>query len=97
MTGHGAKFARKKEAAVAALLTHRNIEEAADAVGIAPKTLIRWTKEPEFRKLLPGSPASSVWAIGRSATTGFGGGRHDSTQSDGGLEHTGVHESASRR
>jgi hypothetical protein len=48
MTGHGSKFERKKEEAVAALLTHRNIEEAADAVGIAAKTLLRWMKEPEF-------------------------------------------------
>ena len=48
MTGHGAKFGRKKEEAVAALLTHRNLEEAARAVGVAPKTLLRWLKEPEF-------------------------------------------------
>ena len=34
MIGHGAKFGRKKEAAVAALLTARNTEEAARAVGI---------------------------------------------------------------
>jgi hypothetical protein len=32
----------------AALLTHRNIEEAAGAVGISAKTLLRWMKEPEF-------------------------------------------------
>jgi hypothetical protein len=48
MTGHGAKFERKKEEAIAALLTHRNIEEAATAIGIATKTLLRWMKEPEF-------------------------------------------------
>jgi hypothetical protein len=48
MTGHGAKFERKKEEAIAALLTHRNIEEAATAIGIAAKTLLRWMKEPEF-------------------------------------------------
>jgi hypothetical protein len=48
MTGHGAKFGRKKENAIVALLTHRNIEEAAKAVGISTKTLLRWTKEPEF-------------------------------------------------
>jgi hypothetical protein len=48
MTGHGSKFERKKEEAVAALLTHRNIEEAADAIGIATKTLLRWMKEPTF-------------------------------------------------
>ena len=31
MTGHGAKFGRKKEEAIAALLTQRNVEEAARA------------------------------------------------------------------
>jgi len=48
MTGHGAKFNRKMEEAIVALLTNRNIEEAARAVGITPKTLLRWMKEPEF-------------------------------------------------
>jgi hypothetical protein len=48
MKGHGTKFGRKKEAAVVALLTHRNIDEAAQAVGIAPNTLLKWMKDPEF-------------------------------------------------
>jgi hypothetical protein len=48
MTGHGAKFGRKKEDAIVALLTHRTIEEAARALDIATKTLLRWMKEPEF-------------------------------------------------
>jgi hypothetical protein len=48
MTGHGTKFGRKKEEAVAALLVQRNLEDAARAVGISPKTLLRWMKEPEF-------------------------------------------------
>jgi hypothetical protein len=48
MTGHGAKFGRKKEEAVAALLVQRNLEDAARAVGISPKTLLRWMKDPEF-------------------------------------------------
>ena len=48
MKGHGTKFGRKKEAAIAALLTHRNIEEAAKAVGIRSPTLIAWMKVPEF-------------------------------------------------
>ncbi len=48
MKGHGTKFGRKKEAAIAALLTHRNIEEAAKAVGISSPTLIAWMKVPEF-------------------------------------------------
>ena len=48
MTGHGSKFGRKQEEAIAALLTARRIEDAARAVGIAPKTLLRWLKLPEF-------------------------------------------------
>jgi hypothetical protein len=50
MRGHGAKFSRKMEEAVAALLTQRNHEEAAPAVGIGTATLLRWQKEPEFQK-----------------------------------------------
>jgi hypothetical protein len=41
------KFVRKQEDAIAALITHRNTEEAASAVGISAKTL-RWMKEPKF-------------------------------------------------
>ena len=48
MAGHGAKFGRKKEQAIAALLTHRNMEDAAKAVGVSVKTLLRWMKEPDF-------------------------------------------------
>jgi len=48
MTGHGAKLGRKKEEAILALLTHRTIEEAARAVNISAKTLLRWMKEREF-------------------------------------------------
>jgi len=48
MTGHGTRFGRKQEDAIVALLTHRNIEEAAGAVGISSKTLLRWMKDPEF-------------------------------------------------
>jgi transposase-like protein len=48
MVGHGAKFGRKKEEAIAALLTQRNIEEAARTAGIGTQTLLRWLKVPEF-------------------------------------------------
>ena len=48
MIGHGAKFGHKVEQAIAALLSHRNVEEAARAVGISANTLLRWIKEPEF-------------------------------------------------
>ena len=48
MLGHGTKFGRKKEEAIAALLSQRNIDEAARTIGVAPNTLLRWMKEPEF-------------------------------------------------
>jgi transposase-like protein len=48
MKGHGTKFGRKKEEAIAALLTQRNIEEAARSIGVAPNTLLNWLKLPEF-------------------------------------------------
>lgn len=45
----GGKFGRKKEEAIAALLTQRNIEEAAKAAGIGANRLLRWLKVPEFQ------------------------------------------------
>ena len=35
MKGHGSKFGHKNEEAIAALLTQRNIEEAAKSIGIS--------------------------------------------------------------
>jgi len=52
MTGHGAKFGRKKEEAVAAVLSQRNLEEAARVVGVGVATLMRWQKLPEFQDAL---------------------------------------------
>ena len=49
MSGHGTKLKRKLEEAVAAMLTQRNIEEAARSVGVSPATLMRWQKLPEFQ------------------------------------------------
>lgn len=49
MKAPGGKFGRKKEEAIAALLTQRNIEEAAKAAGIGANTLLRWLKVPEFQ------------------------------------------------
>ena len=48
MVGHGAKFGRKKEEAISALLMQRNVEEAARAVGVSTSTLVRWMREPQF-------------------------------------------------
>jgi hypothetical protein len=50
MKGHGTKFTRKMEEAVVAMLTQRNIEEAARSVSVSPATLMRWQKLPEFKK-----------------------------------------------
>jgi hypothetical protein len=36
MLGPGVEFGHKKEEALAGLLTHRNTEEAARAIGVAP-------------------------------------------------------------
>ena len=49
MIGHGTKFWRKQEQAIAALLSHRNVEEAAKAAGISVATLKRWMQLPEFK------------------------------------------------
>jgi hypothetical protein len=49
MSGHGTKLGRKLEDAVAAMLTQRNVEEAARSVGVSTATLMRWQKLPEFQ------------------------------------------------
>ncbi len=36
------------EDAIAALLSQRNVDEAARAAGIGTRTLLRWMKDPEF-------------------------------------------------
>ena len=62
MVGHGSKFGRKKEEAIAALLTQRNIEEAAKSIGVGANTLLRWMKEPEFTRAIVrrvGKPSAS--------------------------------------
>ena len=50
MRGHGSQFGRRKEAAIAALLSTRTIEEAAREAGVSARTLLRWMKNPEFRE-----------------------------------------------
>jgi len=48
MSGFGEKIGRMKEAAILALLSSRNVEEAARTAGVTARTLYRWQKEPEF-------------------------------------------------
>jgi DNA-binding MurR/RpiR family transcriptional regulator len=49
MSGHGSKLNRKLEDAVVAMLTQRNVEEAARSAGVSTATLMRWQKLPEFQ------------------------------------------------
>jgi hypothetical protein len=49
MAGPSSKFTRKKEEAIAALMTQRNLEDAARTTGIGIQTLVRWLKIPEFQ------------------------------------------------
>ena len=49
MVGHGEKFGRKKEDAIAALLSQRSVEDAARVAGIGTNTLLRWLQMPEFQ------------------------------------------------
>jgi Helix-turn-helix domain len=49
MSGFSGKLARKQEEAIVALLSQRNVEEAAKAVNVAPRTLYRWMKDAEFQ------------------------------------------------
>ncbi|HLM98522.1 MAG TPA: hypothetical protein VK335_04535 [Bryobacteraceae bacterium] len=60
MTGHGTKFGRKKEEAVAALLVQRNLEDAARAVGISAKTLLRWMFGQAVARLQQGASAAAT-------------------------------------
>ena len=76
MLGHGTKFGRKKEEAIVALLSQRNVEEAAKAVGVAANTLLRWMKEPEFdaayreaRRLAFGQSISRLQQASTAAVT----------------------------
>jgi hypothetical protein len=49
MAARGSILGRKQEEAIAALLTQRNVEDAARAAGIGTRTLLRWLKLPEFQ------------------------------------------------
>lgn len=49
VVGHGSKFGRKKEEAIAALLSQKSIEDAARVAKIGTNTLLRWLQVPEFR------------------------------------------------
>src|SRR5262245_58732748 len=47
-TGHGQKLNRKREQAIAALLSEATVEQAAAKAGVGYATLRRWLQEPGF-------------------------------------------------
>jgi hypothetical protein len=49
-SGHGEKFSRRKELALAALLEHPTLPEAAAACKVHERTLRRWLGTDEFAK-----------------------------------------------
>ena len=49
MAGRKSMLGRKQEETIAALLTQRNLDEAAKTAGISMRTLMRWQKLPEFQ------------------------------------------------
>jgi hypothetical protein len=49
MAARKSMLGRKQEETIAALLTQRNLDEAAKAAGISMRTLMRWLKLPEFQ------------------------------------------------
>jgi phage terminase small subunit len=49
MKGHGEKLSRKREQAIAALLSEATVASAAERAGISEVTLWRWLKQPEFK------------------------------------------------
>ena len=97
MRGHGAKFSRKMEAAVAALLTQRNHEEAARSVGIGTATLLRWQKEPEFQQAFRAARRAAHGQAIRPSSAGDQRRSLDTVKSDGGRQYAGFHESPGGR
>lgn len=49
MPGHGEKLNRRREAAIAALLRHPTVGDAAQAIGVHERTLRRWLGQLDFR------------------------------------------------
>ena len=51
MSGNVTELRPKQQEAILALLTTTNVEQAARAVKITPRTLYRWQQDPEFDKV----------------------------------------------
>jgi hypothetical protein len=85
------KLTRKQEEAIIALLSNRNIEEAARACNTPPKTLHRLAKGTRLRCRLSGSSAASLWTVNRAFTTRFSRGSDYTAQSDARYSDSALH------
>ena len=88
MARSGVKFGRKQEEAIAALLTQRNVEEAARTAGVGTRTLLRWLKMPEFDAAYRQARRAAFAQDHRAASTGFFGRCHDIAEIDVGRRHS---------
>jgi hypothetical protein len=50
VSGHGEKRSRSEETAISALLACSTIDAASEQAGIAPATLRRWLRDPDFQR-----------------------------------------------
>jgi hypothetical protein len=73
----GGSKANKREAAIAALLTEKGIDEAAAKAGVSPRTLKSWLADPDFaaayraarRQLVEGAVGRLQQAAGKAVET----------------------------
>ncbi len=71
---------RKQEEAIAALLSQRNIEDAARVAGVGVRTLLRWLKLPEFDAAYREARRKAFSAIDRTLQQGIHGGGDNSAE-----------------
>ena len=80
MKGHGSKFEQKKEEAIVALLTQRNIEEAALVHRSGAQHPPALDEGTGVRCSMPGGAPGRIPAIGRTSSAGLRCSRHDTPQ-----------------
>ena len=97
MRDSGANLDPKLEEAIVALLTQRNVEEAARSIDSRTEYALSLAERPRVRPSLPGGPPTGIPAIDRAAAAGCHSGSHHTAQDDGGPERSALLPAASRR
>lgn len=64
MTGNGT-LSTKKAKAIAALLSSKNVTEAAELAGVGTRTLFRWMQEIDFQEALTQAESEAIDAATR--------------------------------